>query len=70
MELLVVVAVIGVLATVILASVNSAREKAQYAAALSEVKQFEKIVVIAQLNTGLYLGNITGNFGLKVLVMD
>jgi prepilin-type N-terminal cleavage/methylation domain-containing protein len=38
-ELLVAVAIIGVLATIVLASLNSAREKAKIPKAQSEMKQ-------------------------------
>lgn len=61
-ELLVVISVIGVVASLVLASLNSAREKAQYAAARAEMKEIEKLVVMAQINTGQYLGQITGSY--------
>jgi prepilin-type N-terminal cleavage/methylation domain-containing protein len=61
-ELLVVIAIIGLLSSVVLASVNSAREKAQYAAARVEMEQFIKAAIIAQGEVGGVLEDITGSY--------
>ncbi len=53
-ELLVVIAIIGVLSTIILASVSSARQKARNVAMLQEVKQFINALEIYRTSTGSY----------------
>ena len=60
-ELLVVVAIIGVLAAIVLASLNSARLKGQIAKAKMELNQFIKAAVIAQGESGKNLIAITGS---------
>ena len=51
-ELLVVIAIIGVLSSVVLASLGSARQKGQIAAARSEMNTFVKAIIIAQGESG------------------
>lgn len=54
-ELLVVIAIIGTLASVVLASLNTAREKARDAQRISEIKELEKALQIYWLdNNGQY----------------
>lgn len=60
-ELLVVISIIALLSSIILASLNSARTKAQYARAQVELKQFIKTVIIAQGESGKVLKDITGS---------
>ena len=61
-ELLVVISIIGTLASVVLASLNSAREKAQIAAAQTEMQQIARAFMVSQINTGLPLFDITGSY--------
>ena len=51
-ELLVVIAIIGVLSAVVLASLNSARDKAKVAKAVAEVRQFNTVVTRYFTDTG------------------
>jgi prepilin-type N-terminal cleavage/methylation domain-containing protein len=60
LELLVVVAMIGTLSTVVLASMGSAREKGKIATAQSQMAEFEKAIDIQYLDTGFYPGGYTG----------
>lgn len=53
-ELLVVIAIIGTLASVVLASLNSAREKARNASMLSTIDQFKKAVELYYLANNNY----------------
>lgn len=54
-ELLVVIAIIGILSSVVLASLNSAREKARDAKRISDVKQIQlALELYADSNNGLY----------------
>jgi len=53
-ELLVVIAIIGTLASVVLASLNSAREKARDASLASQVEEIRKAMELYQLDTGRY----------------
>jgi len=60
-ELLVVISIIGVLSSVVLASLNNARIKARYARAQAELDQFIKAAVIAQGESAKRLQDITGS---------
>lgn len=53
-ELLVVIAIIGVLSSVILASLNSARDKARTNAIKSQVLEFRKLMNLEYNDTGSY----------------
>jgi prepilin-type N-terminal cleavage/methylation domain-containing protein len=53
-ELLVVIAIIGVLSSVVLASLNSARKKANEAAIKSQVLQFATLMELEYDDTGSY----------------
>lgn len=57
-ELLVVIAIIGILSSVVLASLNTARQKAQYAKLQADAHSIETQIDI--MRTG-YLMNLTGN---------
>jgi len=56
-ELLVVIAIIGLLSSVVLASLNTARAKARDAKRLADLKQLQTAIEIYKLNNGVYLGN-------------
>ena len=60
-ELLVVIAIIGLLSSVVLASLNSARNKAKYAKTQFEQKEFIKAVEIARGENSSTLLQITGS---------
>jgi len=61
-ELLVVISIIGLLSSIVLVSLNSARVKARYAKAQAELDQFIKTAIIAQGESGKRLqGIITGS---------
>lgn len=53
-ELLVVIAIIGTLASVVLASLNSARTKARDSAIKAQVIQFSKVMELEYSDTGSY----------------
>ena len=55
-ELLVVVAIIGLLSSVVLSSLNSAREKAKVAKAQTEIRQLEAAINMLYNETGFYPG--------------
>lgn len=58
-ELLVVVAIIGILSGVVIASLNSAREKGKIASIKSTLKQLYNQAVINQLDSGSFTGSNT-----------
>jgi prepilin-type N-terminal cleavage/methylation domain-containing protein len=65
-ELLIVIAIVGVLSTVVLASLNSARAKARDSARISNVKEVQKALAIFHSDNGSYPvsannGNWAGN---------
>ncbi len=51
-ELLVVIAIIGILSSVVLASLNTAREKARVANSVSQLREMRTVVVAYLLDTG------------------
>lgn len=53
-ELLVVIAIIGILSSVVLASLNSARAKARYAKTMLDFKQIEVAAELDQNSRGAY----------------
>lgn len=56
-ELLVVIAIIGLLSSVVLSSLNSARERAKNASTVAQVLQYEKALNLYYSNTGAYPGS-------------
>lgn len=58
-ELLVVIAIIGILSSVVLASLNAARDKSKIAAAKSELTQIRSAINILSASTGLWPGGKT-----------
>ncbi len=60
-ELLVVISIISLLASIVFASVNSARNKARSARTQVELNEFVKMAVIAQGENGNRLQDITGS---------
>ena len=61
-ELLVVVAIIGILSSVVLASLNGARSKSGVSKAKSDMDTIVKAIIVSQGETGRYLGSITGSY--------
>lgn len=53
-ELLVVIAIIGILAAVVLASLNTAREKSRNASYLSQVREYQKALELHYSQNGSY----------------
>lgn len=53
-ELLVVIAIIGILSSVVLASLNSARDKARYARVFSDLRQIALAAELDVVNSGMY----------------
>ncbi|NCU28301.1 MAG: type II secretion system protein [Candidatus Moranbacteria bacterium] len=74
-ELLVVVAIIGILSTVVIASLNGAREKGKIASIKSTLKQLYNQAALNQLENGSFTGSNdaslnctgTGNNLLKIV---
>lgn len=60
-ELLVVISIIGLLAAIILADLTTARNKARYARAQSDIRLLINASIFAQGVTGKTLEGITGN---------
>jgi prepilin-type N-terminal cleavage/methylation domain-containing protein len=60
-ELLVVVSIIGLLASIIFASLSSARSKALTSKVQQEQQQIVKAIMAARINTGQTLTQITGS---------
>ena len=60
-ELLVVVAVIGILSTVVLASLSSARTRAQTARTLTELRNISQAFQIYELDNNDYPGDVSPN---------
>lgn len=58
-ELLVVIAIIGLLSSIVFASVNSARGKAKIAKAQADLKQIELAIALLYDSTGLHPGRQT-----------
>ena len=65
-ELLVVVAIIGLLSSVVLASLNTARSKARDARRLSDIKQLQIAIEMYYDSNGFYPGGV-GNGQLSAL---
>ena len=53
-ELLVVIAIIGILSSIVLASLNNARARAKDAAILRSLREFEKLLFLEHSNTKSY----------------
>lgn len=53
-ELLVVIAIIGLLSSVVLASLNTAREKARNASYLSQMKEYQNALALYYSSTGTH----------------
>jgi len=60
-EILIVIAIIGILASVILVSLNNSKEKAKVAKYKAEVAQIAKAIQIAELTTGKTIYELTLN---------
>lgn len=61
-ELLIVIAIIGILASTIVVSSYSAVNKAKYAKVIAELNHFKVVVQMAQVAKDLPLGNITNSW--------
>lgn len=60
-ELLAVLAIIGILFSIVLASLNDARVKSQYTRAQQEMRQLGRAVIFAQGESESTLGSVTGS---------
>lgn len=56
-ELLVVTAIIGLLSSVVVSSLNSARERSKNTSTVAQVLQYEKAINLYYLNTGSFPGS-------------
>lgn len=56
-ELLVVIAIIGLLSSVVLSSLNSARERSKNTSTVAQVLQYEKAINLYYSNTGSFPGS-------------
>lgn len=61
-ELMVVISIIGLLASVLLTGLNEARREAQYSRARVEIRTLSELVKFAKGTTGQTLPQMTGNF--------
>lgn len=62
-ELLVVIAIIGILSSIVLASLNTARDKARYAAVANELRAAEKALHMVYLDLGCWPTEGAGGCG-------
>ena len=69
LELLVVIAIIGILSSVVLASLNSSREKASNAAILSQMNEYQKALELYYSDEGVYPHNWGGALRARVLCL-
>ena len=67
-ELLVVIAIIGILSSVVLASLNSARRKGRDARRIADVKQLQLALELAYDAAGIYPAEDSGDIAPAVLV--
>ena len=65
-ELLVVIAIIGVLSSVVLASLNTARLKAADAAVRAQSAQLRNIMAFEYSDTGTYTAIKNGSFRIRI----
>ncbi len=56
-ELLVVIAIIGILSAVVLASLNTARERSRNTSYVAQIREYQKALAIYHSDTGNYPGN-------------
>ena len=68
-ELLVVISIIGLLSSIILSSINEARDKAKYTALVQNIYELQKAVEIYYSNNGYYPGGPEG-YGTDVQVFS
>jgi prepilin-type N-terminal cleavage/methylation domain-containing protein len=60
-ELLIVIAIIGIIASVVLVSLSSAKERARDSATRAEMRQFGDLLQSIGISVNLTLSNMTGN---------
>lgn len=53
-ELLIVIGIIGILASIVLSSLSRSRESAKVAATVLKIRELEKAIVMYELDTGVY----------------
>ena len=61
-ELIVVIVVIGILATISITSYNGVQRKAQISKINSDLKMFSKVIQLARLNNSKTFGQISGSY--------